>query len=102
MKTAVTQTSIDSYHAHKGNNFNGQFETILKVMKPGVLYSRRQIAHLAGMETSTVAARMHAMVADGTVEVSGRIKCPHTGVNVEAVKLPAVRIPTEQLELHAN
>lgn len=98
----VRQTSIDSYHAHKGNNYNGQFQTILAAMKPGQVYSRREIAMLTRMETSTVAARINALLSplDGRVEVCGRIKCPHTGVNVEAVRL-TVRMPTEQLELHA-
>ncbi len=101
MKTAVTQTSIDRYHSHKGNNFAGQFETILAEMVPGKIYSRRQIAVMTGMETSTVSARVNAMVADGRIQVSGRIRCPHTKINVEGIKLPAVRMPTEQLEFHA-
>ena len=63
-------------------------------MKPGQLYSRRELATALGMETSTMAARMNALIADKRCEVSGHFKCPILGRTVESVKLVA-----KQLEL---
>ena len=54
-------------------------------MRFGQMYSRRQVARLCGLETSTSAARFNALIAAGQVEVCGRIKDPITGVSVEAV-----------------
>ncbi|MEO8021097.1 hypothetical protein [Polaromonas sp.] len=87
MKTAVRQTSIDTYHSPVADRFSGQCNAIVAAMTPGKLYSRRQIAKALHMETSTMAARMNSLIADGRCEVCGTLKCPITGVNVEAVKL---------------
>ena len=52
--------------------------------------SRRQIAQLTGLETSTVAARTNALVAARRlVESEDLRRCPITGRNVHMVSLPA-------------
>lgn len=88
----VATTSIASYHDHKANRFAGQHGIILAVMRPGKLYSRRQIAKSSRLETSTVSARVNEMLASGQLEVCGTLKCPITGVKVEAVKLVAAQM----------
>lgn len=92
--SGVTSTSRQAYHGHKANGFAGQHGIILAVMRPGKLYSRRQIAKASRLETSTVAGRVNEMLAAGQIEICGRLKCPVTGILVEAVKLVA-----EQMEL---
>ncbi len=92
MKTAVTSSSIAAYHGHKANNYAGQCEAIVAAMRPGQLYSRRQIAQALRMETSTMAARMNSLIASGRCEVCGTLKCPITGVTVESVKLVAAQM----------
>lgn len=90
MKTAVTQTSVDAYHALTSTS--RQCSAILSAMRAGVLYSRRQVASLCGLETSTSAARFNALIAEGKVQVCGRIKDPTTGKSVEAVSKVAAQL----------
>lgn len=92
MKTAVTQTSVEAYHALTSTS--KQCTAILNAMRAGVLYTRRQVASLCGLETSTSAARFNALIAAGQVKVCGRIKDPVSGISVEAVSKVA-----SQLEL---
>lgn len=94
MKTAVTQTSRDAYHALTSTS--KQCNAILDAMRAGTLYTRRQVAKLVGLETSTSAARFNALIAAGQVKVCGRIKDPVSGVSVEAVVKVA-----QQMELIA-
>ena len=91
MKTQVAETSIRQYRAMKGRGFNGQHESILSAMLKGQIYSRRQIARMTGLETSTTSARVNKLIELGEIEVCGRIDCPITGVNVEAVRLASVQ-----------
>jgi hypothetical protein len=79
MKTAVSKSSIDAYHGHKANGFAGQHGIILAVMRPGKLYSRRQIAKASKLETSTVAGRVNEILESGQLEVCGTIYCPLSG-----------------------
>ncbi|MTI72567.1 MAG: hypothetical protein FH747_03060 [Stenotrophomonas sp.] len=52
--------------------------------------SRRQIAQLTGLETSTVAARTNSLIAaHRLVESEELTPCPVTGRNVHKVGLPA-------------
>jgi len=52
--------------------------------------SRRQIAQLTGLETSTVAARTNSLIAAHRLVESEELQpCPVTGRNVHKVGLPA-------------
>ena len=92
MRTAVTPSSIAAYYDHKANRFAGQHGIILAVMRPGKLYSRRQIAKATRLETSTVAGRVNELLESGQLEVCGRVCCPLSGRQVEAVKLVAAQM----------
>lgn len=87
MKTQVAGTPIAQYHELKSVGFKNQHAELLSHMEPGVIYSRRQVGRMAGIETSTTAARFNKLIELGDVVVCGCIKCPITGVTVEAVKL---------------
>lgn len=87
MKTNVANTSIGSYDILKAYGLANQHEAIILVMAKGRVYSRREIAKLAGLETSAVAGRVHEMVESGQIVSAGTMKCPITGRTVEAVKL---------------
>jgi len=91
---AVTKTSREAYHSLA--NTSAQCNRILNAMRAGVLYSRRQVASLCGLETSTSAARFNSLIAAGQVQVCGRIKDPMTNKSVEAVTKAA-----KQMELIA-
>lgn len=90
MRTAVTSTSRDAYHALA--HTSAQCNRILSAMRAGVLYTRRQVASLCGLETSTSAARFNALVKAGHVQVVGTIKDPATGKNVQAVAKVATKM----------
>ena len=87
MKTAVTETSIRSYHDLRADGFKGQHQTILDKMVMGRIYSRRQLAKLTKLETSAVAGRCNELIALELIVVCGHIKCPITHRQVEGVKL---------------
>jgi len=92
--TAATQTSRAAYHDIKATGFHGQHAWIVSHLRPGKIYSRRQIAKLTHLETSTVAARCNKLIEIGQMVVFGTIKCPLSGKHVEAVKLAS-----EQMEI---
>jgi len=91
MKSAVSQTSLSSYDALKSSGFRGQHAAIVSRMQPSRLYSRRQLAVLTGLETSSVAGRVNELLKGSQLEVCGTIKCPLTGKTVEAVKLVSMQ-----------
>ena len=80
---AVTPSSRDACHALTSTS--RQCTAILNAMRAGVRYSRRQVASLCGLKTSTSAARFNALIASGQVRVVGRICDPATGKSVQAV-----------------
>jgi len=87
MKTAVTCTSLRSYDALKASGFKGQHAAIVSHMERGQIYSRRQLASMTGLETSSIAGRCNELIEEGLLVVCGTMRCPITGRNVEAVKL---------------
>lgn len=87
MKTNVTNSSLDSFFdLKKSSTLQDQQRKIINVMIPGKVYTRRELAVLSGIETSTVSARVNAML-DTVVEVIGKKKDALTGKNVEALVL---------------
>ncbi len=87
MKTAVTSTTLASYDQMNGAGFGHLQSMILSQIAPGKVYSRRQLARMTGLETSTIAGRINELLALDAVEVVGTIRCPVTGRQVEAVRL---------------
>lgn len=96
MKTAVAHSSINAHDAMQGTGFAALQALILARMKPGRLYSRRQLAQMTSLETSTVAGRVNELIELEAIVVCGTIKCPITHRNVEAIKRA-----DEQMELLA-
>lgn len=89
MKTNVKESSLDAYFdVKKTSTLQDQQRKIISVMQPETIYTRRQLAMLSGIETSTVSARVNAMI-DVVIEVVGKTKDPITHKNVEALKLKA-------------
>ena len=87
-----TMSSRDAYHPHNQSGFAGQHAAILNVMRAGKRYTRRQIALMAQIETSTLSARMNELLASGACTVAGTLRCPLTGVNVQAVTKAGVQL----------
>ena len=87
MKTNITDTSLDAFYAiKKDGNLQMQQRKILNVMQPNTTYTRRELAYLAGIETSTASARINSML-DLQIVIVGKKKDPVTGKTVEALML---------------
>ena len=90
MLTNVATTSADAYHAIcRDGSLTRQQTQIMSVIEHGADYSGREIARMLGMDTSTVAGRLHDLCAAGVLEVALVRPCSHSGVNVEPVRRPA-------------
>jgi hypothetical protein len=97
MKTSVRESSLMAYDAITTADLGRQERQVLAgvalLIRTGQhadgWVSRRQIAHLTGLETSTVAARVHSLIAARRlVESEDLTPCPVTGRNVHKVGLP--------------
>lgn len=91
MKTKVRSSSVNTYYGVVlPEKMQAQQAQILKTMaRFSGWVSRRQVARAANMETSTVAARVNAMVEAGILEQteSASYKCPITGTHVIGIRV---------------
>ncbi|MFT6552967.1 hypothetical protein [Alloalcanivorax venustensis] len=97
MKTSVRESSLMAYDAITTADLGRQQKQVLAgvalLIRTGQdadgWVSRRQIATITGLETSTVAARTNSLVlAHRLVESEDLTPCPVTGRNVHMVSLP--------------
>lgn len=90
MLTNVSTTSADTYHAiRRDGSLTRQQAQIMAVIEAGRDYSRREIAYLADMETSSVAGRVNELLASEVLEAGRTRPCSYTGKTVHAVRRPA-------------
>jgi hypothetical protein len=87
MKTNVTYSSLAAYDHIKAHITGECHRKILAVMLDELIYTRKQIARMLSMETSSIAGRVNELVEMGEIEVCGQIRCPVSGRMVEAIKL---------------
>ena len=97
MKTSVRESSLMAYDTLKTADLGRQEKQVLAgvalLIRTGQhtdgWVSRRQIAQITGLETSTVAARVHSLIAaHRLVESEDLTPCPVTGKRVHMVGLP--------------
>jgi predicted HTH transcriptional regulator len=87
--TNVAATSLDAFFdLKKSTKLQEQQRKIISVMQPNVSYTRRDLAELTKLETSTVSARINGMI-DTHVEIIGTVKDMRTGKTVQALILKA-------------
>lgn len=87
MNTNMKDSSLDAFfEIKKTPTLQDQQLKILSVMQPGQIYTRRQLAYLSGIETSTVSARVNSLL-DTVIEITGKVKDPITNKTVEALQL---------------
>jgi|GEM_PF-2616572 len=83
----MKDTSLDAFYEHKkSQKLQAQQLKIVSVMQPAKVYTRRELAQLSGIETSTVSARVNSMI-DTVIEIVGTKKDTTTGKTVEALQL---------------
>lgn len=83
----IQDTSLDAFfELKKTPTIGDQCRKILSVMTPNTTYTRRGIAALAKLETSTASARINSLL-DTHIEVVGAVKDPMTKKTVQALML---------------
>jgi hypothetical protein len=89
MRNHMAETSLDAFAELKqSGELQDQQRKIISVMQPETTYTRRALAALAKLETSTASARINSLL--GThIEVVGKTKDPLTQKTVEALQLKA-------------
>ena len=94
MKTSVRESSLMAYDTLKTEPLGRQVLAGVALLirtgqHAGGWVSRRQIARITGLETSTVAARTNSLIAARRlVESEELTPCPVTGRNVHMVSIP--------------
>ena len=95
MRINQQETSIDAFHAHRGSGQSAaQRGRILSfIKKSGGNWSIGEVAHMLGMEKSTVSARMNELLTE-TFELveKCRRKDRFSGIKVRALGLPSVQL----------
>jgi Fic family protein len=102
MKTNVRTSSIDTYYAPESLiRFNNQHKEILEIFhaNPDKDYTRKEIARITKLDTSTVSARMFELVHEHAAleELPEKRICKISNINVLALRLP--KLPAAQREL---
>lgn len=97
MRIAQHETAIESFHAHQAaGHSQAQRARILKfISESGGDWSIGELAHMLGMEKSTVSGRLHELLHE-TFEL---VEKPKRKDRVSGVKIRPVGLPEEQLEL---
>jgi Fic family protein len=89
MRNHMAETSLDAFADIKqSGELQGQQRKIISVMQPETTYTRRSLAALAKLETSTASARINSLL-DTHIEVVGTVKDPITNKTVQALQLKA-------------
>ncbi len=81
----ATKTSINAYYNYAISQESTQFEKILAVMNPQKSYTRRELHHLTGIETSTIAARVNSLIKQEKIKKNGKKICPFTNIEVQSL-----------------
>lgn len=91
MTHQATDTSIDAFRGLSWASVTDAQRRILQAMRPGQLYSRRDLEALCRMRTGSVCGRVKELLDAGHLEVSGEKVDPDSGKTVETLRLPAVQ-----------
>lgn len=97
MRTAVTDTSIDAYHAHRARGMLSEqhCKILHHIRQNGGDWSIGELAQALNMEKSTVSARLNELLNE-TRQV---VAAPKRKDRVSGVRVRPVRLPTKQGEL---
>jgi DNA-binding IclR family transcriptional regulator len=95
MRIDQQETAVDAFHAHRGAGQSAaQRNRILSFIKAsGGNWSIGEIAHMLGLEKSTVSARMNELLTEtGELVEKCRRKDRFSGIKVRALGLPSVQL----------
>lgn len=96
MRIDQHSTAIDAFHAHhaSGKAQAQQSRILAFIESSGGDWSIGEIAHMLGMEKSTVSGRLNEMLESGSLVAKTKRKCRQSGIKIRPVGLPV-----KQLEL---
>ena len=94
MKTAMSDTSLDAYRSHSVRDLSAGQSRVMESIRPGLDFTRAEIAHASGMALCSVCGRVNELVAAGVLEHGPRRICSRTGNPANPI-----RLPSKQLEL---
>lgn len=97
MKTNVTDTSLAAYRALTPETLTRCHRILLAAMKPGRLYTRRELESLTSMRSGPVCGRVRELLdaVPPLLEVCGEKVCKESGKQVEALMLTPAQIELE-------
>jgi DNA-binding Lrp family transcriptional regulator len=87
MLTNVTSSSLAAFDSIQAHIMGDSQRKIVEAMRPDTFYTRKQLARMLGMDTSSVSGRVNELIKDEVIEVVGQIRCPISKRMVEAIKL---------------
>lgn len=88
MKIAQSDTAITNYRFHVLPNLAGScYTAIMDVMRPGCDYTIGELAHLTGMEKSSISARRRELLDGMKIEMGHNRECSISGITCQTVKL---------------
>lgn len=90
----VADTSLDAYRSHSVRDLSAGQARVMACIRPGLDFTRAEIAHASGMALQSVCGRVNELVSAGRLEDAPRRLCSRTG-NASR----PVRLPSKQLEL---
>ena len=92
MKTQVSDTSIECYHAIRGEGKLGkQQAVIIETVRKGRDYSLQELVKLTGLPINAVSGRVNELKESSRLEVAEKRKCSVTDRTVRPVRLPETR-----------
>lgn len=88
---AVADTSIETYHAIKGDGTLGKRQAeVMAAVQPGFEYSLQELVRLTGLPVNVVSARCNELRELGLLELGTTRPCSRTGRTIHPVRRPAI------------
>lgn len=93
----VADTSLAAYRALTAENLTRCHRILLAAMKPGRLYTRRELESLTSMRSGPVCGRVRELLdaVPPLLEVAGEKVCTESGKQVEALMLTPAQMALE-------
>ena len=88
------QTLFEKMRSHSVRDLSAGQRRVMDVIRPGLDFTRAEIAHAAGVPLQSVCGRVNELVTAGRLENGPRRICSRTGNPANPV-----RLPSKQLEL---
>lgn len=87
----VADTSIETYHAIKGDGTIGKRQAeVLAAVAPGLDYSLQELVLATGLPVNVISGRCNELRELGLLELGTTRPCSRTGRTIHPVRRPAI------------